>query len=135
MNKEWYEESSEEFADGFTEERQVHHGNPQSQSNEKLEATYGPAAPFSEHHRGEHITYITAEGKQARGTIIWVQAAHQDIPQKYVVAPDEPDGFLDFAMPSDVVTDTSEEPVMQLCPWCNSHHYDVNKCPLNPNRP
>jgi hypothetical protein len=29
---------------------------------EDLEKTYGPAAPFSEHQRGEHITYTTAEG-------------------------------------------------------------------------
>lgn len=50
---------------------------------EDLEKTYGPAAPFSEHQRGEHITYTTAEGLRSSGTIIWVQAPFMDIGIKY----------------------------------------------------
>jgi hypothetical protein len=58
------------------------------ESFEDLEATYGPAAPFSEHKRGDIITYTTAEGLQSSGTIIWVQARFENISIKYVVAPD-----------------------------------------------
>ncbi len=70
---------------------------------EELEAVYGPSAPFSEYHRNDHITYISAEGKQESGTIIWVQARFQDIPMKYIVAPDEPGAFLDFVLPGDII--------------------------------
>ncbi len=101
MSKEWYEETPEEFADGFTEESQVHHSTPNEQ---ELEAVYGKASQFSEHKRGDHIIYTTAEGLRGSGTIEWVQAPFQDIGVKYVVAPDEPTGFLDFVMPGDVIT-------------------------------
>ncbi len=101
MSKEWYEESSEEFADGFTEERQVHHSTPNEQ---ELEAVYGKAAQFSEHKRGDHITYTTAEGTQASGVIEWVQAPVESIGVKYIVIPDEPTGFVDFVVPGDVIT-------------------------------
>jgi hypothetical protein len=75
------------------------------ESFEDLEETYGPAAPYSEHKRGDHITYTSAEGLRSSGTIVWVQAAFQDsIPMKYVVAPDDPNQFLDFVMPGDVLT-------------------------------
>jgi hypothetical protein len=74
-----------------------------TQSNKDLEATYGPAAPYSEHKRGEHITYTTADGTRGSGVIIWVQAPFQDIGIKYVVAPDEPTGFVDFVLPSDII--------------------------------
>ncbi len=109
MSKEWYEESSQEFADGFTEERQVHHSNS-TPNEQELEAVYGKAAQFSEHKRGDHIIYTTAEGLRGSGTIEWVQAPFQDIPMKYVVAPDAPTGFLDFVMPGDVITITQGEP-------------------------
>jgi hypothetical protein len=69
---------------------------------EDLAKTYGPAAPYSEHKRGEHITYTSAEGERKSGEIVWVQAAFQDIPIKYVVAPDD-GGFLDFVLPSDII--------------------------------
>ncbi len=100
MSKEWYEESSEEFADGFTEERKVHHRSPQDQ---ELEATYGPAAAFSEHKRGDRVRYIDAEGQEKSGTIEWVQAAFQNIPMKYIIVPDEEGAFLDFALPGDII--------------------------------
>jgi hypothetical protein len=75
-----------------------------TQSNEDLEAAYGPAAPYSEHKRGDHITYTSAEGLRSSGVIIWVQARFRDIPLKYVIGPDTPGEFLDFALPSDILT-------------------------------
>lgn len=77
---------------------------------EDLEATYGPAAPFSEHTRGEHITYTSAEGAPGAGVIVWVCAAgmvgNEHMSVRYVVAPDPPTGFVDIVWPADV---TSEE--------------------------
>ncbi len=107
MSKEWYEESSEEFADGFTEESQVvHHSTPNEQ---ELEAVYGKAAQFSEHKRGDHIIYTTAEGLRGSGVIEWVQAPVESIGVKYIVIPDD-GGFLDFVVPGDVITITQGEP-------------------------
>jgi hypothetical protein len=80
-----------------------------TQSNEQLEATYGPLAPYSEHTRGEHIHYTSAEGERSSGTIIWVQAHFQSIGVRYVVAPDEPTGFLDFVVPGDMITQEEEQ--------------------------
>jgi len=124
MSKEWYEESSEAFAEGFTEECQVHH--PQ----EQLEKTYGPSAPFSEHKRGDRVRYLSASGEERSGMIVWCQASTKDIQMKYVIAPDD-GGFLDFALPSDVITQ-EQEPVLIDCPYCPGKHYDVNQCPLKP---
>ena len=99
------------------------------ESDKDLEATYGPAAPYSEYHRNDHIRYISAEGKQLSGTIIWVQARFQDIPMKYVVAPDG-EGWLDFVLPADVITQNEQEPTLHDCPYCPGKHYDVEQCPL-----
>ncbi len=100
MAKEWWEETPEEFADDFTEERRVHHTPPNDQ---ELAAVYGPAATYSEHKRGGRVTYIDASGQRQSGVIEWVQAAHGDIQQKYIIAPDEPGAFLDFALPGDIL--------------------------------
>jgi hypothetical protein len=70
----------------------------------ELEKTYGPLAPFSEHKRGDHITYISAEDLHGFGTIIWVQAPFENIGVKYIVAPDMPTGFVDFVMPADIIS-------------------------------
>lgn len=67
-----------------------------------LRATYGREAQFSEHKRGEHIKYLRADGKPSSGEIVWIQAAYEDVPIKYIIAPDD-NGFLDFALPSDVI--------------------------------
>jgi hypothetical protein len=79
-----------------------------SQEEQDLEATYGPAAPFSEHKRGEHITYTSAEGAPGAGTIVWVCATatvggtYMGI--RYIVETDEPGGFgLDVVWPADVL--------------------------------
>jgi hypothetical protein len=74
------------------------------ESFEDLEATYGHAAPFSEHKRGDHVRYLDCDGNEQTGTIIWVQARFENIPQKYVIVPDTEGAFLDFALPSDVLT-------------------------------
>lgn len=71
---------------------------------EDLAKVYGPMASSSEFKRGEHIRYIDAEGYEKSGTIEWAQAATESIPLKYIIVPDEEDAFLDFAMPSDVIT-------------------------------
>jgi hypothetical protein len=85
-----------------------------TQSNEDLEATYGPSAPFAEHKRGDHITFTTAEGLPGAGVILWCQAPIGEIGLRYVVAPDEPTGFVDFVVPGDLIEDarcpTPEEP-------------------------
>lgn len=39
----------------------------------------------------------------SEGEIVRIQAAYQDIPIKYIIAPDD-NGFLDFALPLDVLT-------------------------------
>jgi hypothetical protein len=72
------------------------------ESSEDLEATYGPAAPFADHKRGDHIKYLRADGMPSEGVIVWIQAAYQNVPIKYIIAPDD-NGFLDFALPSDVI--------------------------------
>jgi hypothetical protein len=72
------------------------------ESFEDLEALYGPSAQFSEHKRGDHISYIDASGDQQSGTITWVQAATAGIGQRLVVAPDDAGAFLDFVWPADV---------------------------------
>lgn len=130
MAKEWYEESSEEFADGFTEEHQVHHTSPNDQ---ELETVYGPAAPFSEHKRGDHIIY-SAEGLRSSGVIIWVQAPFENIGVRYVVAPDVPTGFVDFVVPGDVVTQEQPSEELARCPYCRGYHPAnlIQQCPLRP---
>lgn len=101
---EWWEEAPEEFANGFTEEVQVHH---QTES-EAMADTYGPAAPFSENKPGEHITYRRENGLGS-GTIVYVQAPAPEakLPIRYVVTPDgdtgELPGLPDIVWPSDVV--------------------------------
>ena len=75
-----------------------------NQSEKDLEAIYGPPAPYSEHKRGDHITYTTAEGLHGAGMIVWVQAPFQEIGVKYVVASDVTRGFVDFIVPGDVIT-------------------------------
>ncbi len=103
---------------------------------EDLAKTYGPSAPFSEHKRGEHISYTSAEGLRSSGTIVWVQAPFQSIGVRYVVAPDDPNGFVDFVAPGDVITqeDVTQDEALVRCPYCNQMHQanQVEQCPLNP---
>jgi len=106
-----------------------------TQSND-LEAIYGPSAPYSEHKRGEHITYTTAEGLPSAGVIVWCQAPVGGIGLRYVVAPEKPTGFVDFVVPGDVIAINQEkqEPTMQECPYCRGMHQadQVEQCPLKP---
>ena len=111
-----------------------------TQSLEDLEATYGPAAPFSEHKLNEHIRYTSAEGTPSADVILWVCAAgmvgNEYMGVRYIVAPDEDTGFVDIVVPADVITDTSEsqEPTLSHCPYCFGRHpsHLVEACPLNP---
>lgn len=83
-----------------------------TQSNEELEAIYGPSASFSEHKRGDHITYTSAEGESKSGIILWVCAPSEigevKLGMRYLIAPDDPTAFVDVALPGDVITSTQE---------------------------
>ncbi len=83
-----------------------------STNDHNLEATYGPAAPFSEHRRGEHIRYTSAEGLPGAGVIVWVCAAGmvgaRHLGVRYIVAPDPPTGFVDIVWPADVTSERKE---------------------------
>ena len=84
-----------------------------SEHDPDLEATYGPAAPFSEHHRGDRITYTSAEGLPGAGIILWVCApglvGNRHMGVRYIVAPDPPTGFVDIVWPADVRSSTESE--------------------------
>jgi len=78
-------------------------------ADQDLEATYGPAAQWSEHKKGDHITYTSAEGAPGAGVIVWVCAAgmvgNEHMGVRYIVESDEPGGFgLDVVWPSDVIS-------------------------------
>jgi hypothetical protein len=98
---------------------------------EDLEALYAYAAPHSDHKRGDHVNYLRAEDLPSSGEIVWIQAAYQAIPIKYIIAPDD-NGFLDFALPSDILTQDEQEPALHDCPYCSGAHYGVEACPLKP---
>ena len=74
-------------------------------NDEELAAIYGPAAPFSEHQRGERVRY-QINGFNYTGEIIWVAAAGnvkgKHLPLHYIVTPDPPNGLVDVILPSDV---------------------------------
>jgi hypothetical protein len=78
-----------------------------------LEALYGPAAPHSEHKRGDHITNSSAKSVPTSGTIIWCQAPYRLTPYagiglRYVVAPDIDTGFVDIVWPDEVIRESSK---------------------------
>lgn len=75
----------------------------------------------------------------------------------YVVAPDTEGAFLDFVVPGDVITQGEQEeitqtcigmipphipergydmdePILHDCPYCPGQHYDVEQCPLKPEK-
>jgi hypothetical protein len=96
---------------------------------------FGPLYPYSDHKRGDHVSY-RVDGVKEQGEIIWVSAAHalpsgKDMPPHYWIVRDG-GGFPDPVLFSDIVM--AEEPVMQKCPFCFGSHYDISACPLNPNR-
>jgi len=73
-----------------------------------LEDIYGPAAKWSEHQRGDTITYRDIEtGHTKTGTIIWVCAPGElggrEIGITYVVEP-QGGGWPDMVFPADVIT-------------------------------
>jgi hypothetical protein len=78
------------------------------ESFKELEQVYGPAAPHSEHKRSDRVKYLRADAKLSVGVIVWIQAAYQNIPIKYIIAPDD-NSFLDFALPSDILTQDEQE--------------------------
>jgi hypothetical protein len=109
--KEWWEESPEEFASGFTEEVHVHHAESEQKSmvgnkEAQYEPIYGPCPQFSEYKRGERIRYRTGQGIVS-GVIAWVCApqvvAGKHAPTQYVVEPDGRGGFPDIISAGDVI--------------------------------
>lgn len=110
------------------------------ESNEDLEAIYGPSASYSEHKRGELITYTSAEGECRSGEIVWCQAPHgESIGVKYIVAPNVEGAFLDFVTPGQVlqVEDvTLQEQALVRCVWCGQMHpaNQIDNCPMKPRQ-
>jgi len=110
-------------------------------TEQELEATYGPAAPFSEHKRGERITWRSG-GSTHTGVIQWVAAAGMIattyVEQRYIVAPEPPTGFVDIVFPGDIIEDPEEaqEPALVSCKYCGQLHEagQVEQCSLKPNR-
>ena len=115
-----------------------------SQEEQDLEQTYGPAAPFSDHKRGDHITYTSAEGPPGAGVILWVCAAgmvgNEHMGVRYIVAPDVPMGMPDIVWPADILTHENsqtqepQEETLSHCPYYFGRHpiHLVEACPLNP---
>jgi len=68
----------------------------------ELEDLYGPAAPYSEHKRGERITF-NEEGQVFTGVIVWVCAAGREKPVRYIVEADQREGFPCVVWPGDVI--------------------------------
>jgi hypothetical protein len=66
---------------------------------------YGPAAPYSEHKRGETIHYrLPGEAGNYTGVIIWCVEATEQAPMHYLVERNEPGGLgLDIVFPAYVV--------------------------------
>jgi hypothetical protein len=77
-----------------------------SPEEQDLIETYGPAAPFSEHKRGQRITY-QMDGFRYQGEILWVCMASEQggvmLPLRYIVAPDAEGRFIDVVFPADVL--------------------------------
>jgi hypothetical protein len=72
---------------------------------EALAETFGPAAPYSEHRRGETIKYRLpmVEGEYS-GVIIWCAAAVDQVSMHYIVVRDQAgDSFPDIVFPAFVL--------------------------------
>lgn len=79
-------------------------------TNHELEALYGPAAPYSDHKRGERVAYTDSETEgRCTGTILWVCAPGQVIaggrhhPVRYIVLRDESPSFADTVYPGEII--------------------------------
>ncbi len=68
-------------------------------SNEAMEALYGPAAAHSEYSRFTTVKYRDA-GREKQGMIMWITAATVDTPMLYVVSQK---GFPDFVAQGDIL--------------------------------
>lgn len=74
-----------------------------------LEDLYGPAAPYSDHKRGERITF-DAEGQTYTGVIVWVcavgEVAGRSMPVRYIVEADQQEGFPCVVWLGDIIETT-----------------------------
>lgn len=67
-----------------------------------LQQQFGDLYQYSDHKRGEHITYSSFDGTIKQGTIIWVQEpgetvrSHKHLVAQYVIEPDDPAGTMGF---------------------------------------
>jgi hypothetical protein len=101
----------------------------------EIHEDYGPSYPYSDHKCGDHVTY-RVDGLEEQGEILWVSASHtlpsgRNMPPHYWIVRDG-GGFPDAILFGDLVI--VEEPAMPKCPYCFGSHYNVEQCPLNPNR-
>ena len=75
-------------------------------SDEELEELYGPAAVYSEHRKGERISFME-EGKTYTGTIIWVCApgmvGGKKMGIRYIVESDQRTGFPAVVIPGEII--------------------------------
>lgn len=103
--KNWWEETPQDFANGFTEETEVHHMPVNQNSNEAMTALYGPPANHSEYSRFTTVRYRDG-GSEKTGQIIWICEATTDSPMLYII---EQDGFPSFVPQSDIVGTVEQE--------------------------
>ncbi len=72
---------------------------------EALAQTFGPAAPYSEHRRGERIAYrLPMEEGEHLGLIVWVCAVSDQAAMHYIVVRDNSgSSFPDIVHPAYVI--------------------------------
>jgi hypothetical protein len=78
--------------------------------DKNLEATWGPAARWSEHKRGDTLRYRVGNVEYT-GKILWITApgpssveGHADLPTRYIVIRDGWSGFPDVVYSSDILS-------------------------------
>jgi hypothetical protein len=75
-------------------------------SREEMEDLFGPAAPYSEHKRGETITYrLPGEAGEYVGVIIWCVEAIEQVGLHYIVErAGAGDSFPDIVFPAFILS-------------------------------
>lgn len=73
---------------------------------QSLETLYGPLYPYSDHKRGDHITFRGERVLMLTGVVIWVSGPQEIAGTRtgvqYIVEP-ERGGMPDVVMPSDII--------------------------------
>jgi hypothetical protein len=113
--KNWWEESPEESANGFTETEEGHvHQHTGSEQKlvmgnkeKQFEALYGPCAK-GEYAVGATIAYRSPDtGGRVTGVVVWVAGpgniARKHQPLSYIVESNDRGGFPDIVRQTDIV--------------------------------